>query len=105
MESLALEPLLQLGFAAAIAGWLVRWMTIQQQKNLDRNATLLLNLQLYTSEMYRFLLVSEARCRKVEPLTDDELSQHHREAATQYSAAVDRLDSIKASIEKSLELL
>lgn len=99
------ESLMQLGVSAAIAGWLVRWMTTMQQRSLDRNTSALLNLQLYVGELYRLILVTDANNRGLDLSESEDLTAHHKDAMTHYKSVIDRLDSIKETLQKTLDSL
>lgn len=100
-----LQGLLQLGFAAGVAGWLVRWMTTTQQRSIDKNTQVILNLQLYIGEMYRLLLLQDAQLRGLDLFLGDDSLPNHKEAVDAYQKTVARLDSLKASIEATLGTL
>jgi hypothetical protein len=105
MEGADIQSILQLGFAAGVAAWLIRWLTLTHQKMLDKNTSVLLNLQLQLGEMYRLLLLMDLQLRSVEVKvqhgeTQDDL---HAAAVDAFNQTIERLDAIKTIIEKSLQ--
>lgn len=100
-----LESLLQLGFAALTAGWLIRWLTLTMQKTVDKNTAAILGLQLYTGELYKLLLSHDLQTRGLNGVDDAEVTEIHRKAKEGYETAVKRLDSLAIAIDKVLEQL
>ena len=98
-----IQGLIQLGFAALVAGWLIRWLTSTMQDTVKNNSKVVLGLQLYLGELYRLLLQHDAQIRGVNPTAGSDTTEAQRLATEVYNQAVLRLDSLKAQIEKQMD--
>jgi hypothetical protein len=91
------ESLIQLGFAAACALYLIYFMTSQIKGSIDANTNALIGLQLIQTELYKLLLQHDATVRGLLENTDNP-TEAHRQATTLYMQAVSRLDQLQARI-------
>jgi hypothetical protein len=91
------ESLIQLGFAAACALYLIYFMTSQIKSSIDANTNALIGLQLIQAELYKLLLQHDASVRGVDELPENS-PESHRQAAAMYAQVVARLDQLQARI-------
>lgn len=98
-----LESLLQLGFAAATAGWLIKWLTSTMQSTVDKNTAAILGLQLYVGELYRLLLSHDLKSMGVNLTANENDTEAHAKARQTYEDAVTRLNTLTTAIDKVLE--
>ncbi len=91
------ESLIQLGFAAACALYLIYFMTSQIKSSIDANTNALIGLQLIQSELYKLLLQHDATSRGLMEIADNP-SETHKQAVALYSQVVARLDQLQARI-------
>jgi hypothetical protein len=91
------ESLIQLGFAAACALYLIYFMTSQIKASIDANTNALIGLQLIQSELYKLLLQHDATVRGLLEQPENP-SESHKQAAALYQQVAARLDQLQARI-------
>ena len=96
------EALLQLGFAAGLAAWLVKWLTTTVAKSLDHIRAELIKSQLFHTELLRMLAAYDASHRGVDLMSDEEKTEAHEKACIAFGLITERLDALKESIQTNL---
>lgn len=87
-------------FAAAVAWFLLRWVTLQLSEKLSAIITAVKLQSLTTLELYRLLLVHDAQTRHIDPNMEDDKDAIHRLAFDEYQKINDSLASLKEQISK-----
>ena len=93
----------QLGFAAAIASWLVHYVTVQLTKAISELTTQVVLLQQLTVELFQVLLTHDAQVRGVNPSAGKDSTEAAQIASKFYQAIDERLERIEAQISRTLD--
>lgn len=95
-----IQAIVQLGFAAAVAAYLVYYQTTALNESIKANTKAVIGMQLLITELYFLMLQHDAQVRSITDATDK--SDIAAAAKASYDAACGRLEQLQAKISAQL---
>ena len=105
MDPAVIENLLQLGFAAAVAGYLIYFQTTVLSSKISENTKSIIGLQMVLSELYRLLVLHDAQVRGLHAKMGEDQPEAIKIAGQNLEAMLQRIDKLTIDLHSQFESL